>query len=71
MRGEQLIGVEPFDYGVEFVQQFLEPQLIDLVDYDEQHLVVLPRLGKQLLERDQLAYFEITAVSESRLVSWW
>src|SRR2546427_5524342 len=39
---------------VELVQDFLEPQLIDLVDDDEQSLVMLERTGPRVLEREQL-----------------
>ena len=40
--------------AIELVQQLLEPQLVDLVNDDEEHLVVLGPLGARLLQREQL-----------------
>jgi len=36
---------------VELMQHFLEPELVDLVDDDEEGLVVLELPGPRLLER--------------------
>jgi hypothetical protein len=49
MRRQRQITIKPLDYGVELVQQFLEPQLVNLMDYYEQHLIMLGRIGKQML----------------------
>jgi diguanylate cyclase (GGDEF)-like protein len=46
----------------QFVQQLLEPQLVDLVDDDEQHLVVLVRPG--LLGPEQLVQPQVAGVSD-------
>jgi diguanylate cyclase (GGDEF)-like protein len=46
----------------QFVQQLLEPQLVDLVDDDEQHLVVLVRPG--LLGLEQLVQPEVAGVGD-------
>src|SRR5919204_1889279 len=47
--------------GLELMDQFAEPELIRLVDDDEEQLVV--RLGQALLEAQQLGDLEIRAVA--------
>jgi hypothetical protein len=47
----------------ELVQQLLEPQLVDLVDDDEQHLVVLARPG--LLGGEQLIEPQVAGVGNA------
>ena len=42
---------------VEFVQQLLEPQLVNLMDDDEEHLVVVRGAGERLLQGEQLVDF--------------
>ena len=54
--------LEQFDDVIDFVQHLLEPQLVDLVDDDEEHLVVLGSFGPRTLERQQLVDGEIAAV---------
>src|SRR5205823_13708757 len=46
------------------VQQELEPQLVDLVDDDEEHLIVLDRLRQRLLQGEQLIELEIGRVGQ-------
>jgi hypothetical protein len=46
------------------VQELVEPQLVDLVDRDEQQLVVRRRLGLRLLLVEQLVQAEVAAVRE-------
>jgi hypothetical protein len=41
---------QPHDV-IELVQQLLEPELVDLVDDDEERLVVLRPVGARLLQR--------------------
>ena len=50
---------------VEFVQQLLEPELVHLVDDDEQRLVVLRALRPWLLQRQQLVNFQVAGVRDS------
>jgi hypothetical protein len=45
-------------------QDFLEPELIGLVDDDEQQLVVSGRIRKQPLNREQLGNPQIRAIGE-------
>ena len=65
-----LLRVEQPADLVNLVQQLLEPQLVDLVDDDEQRLVVLGSLGPRLLQRQQIVELQIRAVRNrpSRLV---
>lgn len=49
---------------LQFVQQQLEPQLVDLVNDDEEHLVVLGRLRQRSLEDEQFVEFEIAGISK-------
>jgi hypothetical protein len=41
------------------VQHLLEPQLVDLVDDDEQRLVMLRALRERLLQRKELIELEV------------
>jgi hypothetical protein len=45
-------------------QDFLEPQLIGLVDDDEEQLVVSGRVRKQALEREQLRNPQVRAIGK-------
>jgi hypothetical protein len=47
---------------VELVEQLLEPQLVDLVDDDEEHFIVLRPFGPELLELEQLVDLQVAAV---------
>ena len=58
------LGLQP----AELVQQLLEPQLVDLVDDDEQHLVVLGRPG--LLRREHLVQPQVTGVGDGLGHGW-
>src|SRR5688500_13279428 len=40
LRAVRVVGREQLPYTIELVQQFLEPQLVDLVNDDEEQLVV-------------------------------
>ena len=46
--------VEQRDHMIDLVQHLLEPQLVDLVDDDEEHLVVFGAVGTRPLKREQL-----------------
>ena len=49
---------------VDLVQQLLEPQLVDLVDGDEQQLVVRRRVGLEVLGVEQLRQPQVAAVGQ-------
>ena len=55
--------VDPID----LVEDFLEPELVDLVNDDEEQLVVLGPLGARLLEGEQLVDMQIAAVGNGRV----
>ena len=50
--------------AIEFVEQLLEPQLVDLVDDDEEQLVVFGPVGARLLQREQLVELQIVRVGD-------
>ncbi len=52
---------------IEFVQQLLEPQLVHLVDDDEQQLVVLWRTRSRLLQREQRIDVQVALVGHHRI----
>ena len=60
----QVIAIERRGGRVELVQELLEPELVNLVNDDEQHLVVMRRLGERLLKSQQLVNLEIRSVRE-------
>jgi diguanylate cyclase (GGDEF)-like protein len=61
----RLAGLELGLELAQLVQQLLEPQLVDLVDDDEQHLVVLGRPG--LLRREQPVEPQVIGVGDGAL----
>src|SRR5215510_10517775 len=52
------------DHSVEFVEQLLEPELVGLMDDDEEHLVVMLWLRLRMLETDQLRHAQVCAVGQ-------
>src|SRR5439155_19532437 len=62
-RPEELARGELSPYFLELMEQLLEPQLVGLMNDDEEHLVVLGGRGTWLLKREQLLQIEITRVS--------
>ncbi len=61
-RAEEIAGRQISLYFFELVKQLLEPQLVGLMNDDEQHLVVLGRGGARLLESQQDLKIEITGI---------
>ena len=55
----KVIGVEVFDQLIELVQQLLEPELVHLMNDDEQRLVVFRRIGLALLQAEQIVDAEV------------
>ena len=45
-------------------EQLLEPELVCLMDHDEQELVVDGGIGEELLEREELGELQVAAVGE-------
>jgi len=50
------------------VQQHLEPELVDLVDDDEEELVVFGPVGQRLLGRQELVQVQVGRVGERRVL---
>src|SRR5262249_12603448 len=59
-----VILIEQLKHFVDFVKKQAEPKLEHLVDDDEQGFIVRRRLGKRLLESQQLVKLEIAFVVE-------
>ncbi len=60
----RLAGVEQSADVVELVQDLLEPQLVDLMDHDEQHLVVFRAVGARLLQGQQFVDAQVGVVGD-------
>jgi len=58
----QVVGLHVADGGAKLVEQELEPQLRRLVLDDEEHLVVMDRLGERLLRREELIELQVARV---------
>ncbi len=63
----RLVASEHRCHTIELVQQLLEPQLIDLMDDDEQQFVVLGAFGTRLLQRQELLELQVIGVSDRRV----
>ena len=46
------------------MEELLEPELVDLVDHDEEHLVVLRPVGARSLEREEFLEAEVAGVGD-------
>ncbi len=57
--GEGLAGLKLKPHPTEFMQNLLEPEFVSLMDDDEEHLVVLLRIGLQFLQLQQFRYLQI------------
>ena len=58
---------EQLRHAIELVQEFLEPELVHLVNDDEEQLVVLGASRARLLQREELVDLEIAAVGHRRV----
>ena len=63
-------GEEAIADRLQLEQQLLEPELVRLVDHDEQELVVDGGIREELLEREELGELEVAAVGEEYLDSF-
>ena len=69
--GEQISGREVPGDLAELVQEQLEPELVDLVDDDEQRLVVLGRAGLRLLQIEEPVELQVAGVGQfHRIIPW-
>jgi hypothetical protein len=55
-------------YFVKLMQQLLKPELVRLMDDDEQRLIVFRRAGAGFLKRQQFLQVQITSVRKRRHV---
>ncbi len=60
------IFFQQLNRGVELVQDLFEPKLVSLVHGDEQQLVVMRRIGKTVLQVDQVLHAKILVVGKRR-----
>jgi hypothetical protein len=56
------VGVEVLDGRVRLVEDELEPELVDLMDDDEERLVVMSGRGLALLEGEQFRNLQVLAI---------
>ena len=61
---ERFAAAEMAHRRFDLVQHLLEPQLVDLMDDDEEQLVVVRRVALRNLQREQLVDVEIRAVGQ-------
>src|SRR5258707_673663 len=61
-RSSELAGGKISLYFVKLMQQLLKPELVRLMDDDEQRLIVFRRPGARLLKREQLLQIKIACV---------
>ena len=66
-RGVVVAREQPLEV-IQLVQYLLEPELVDLMDHDEEHLVVLGSLRQGALEREQLVDLQVFAVRRHETV---
>ena len=64
LRAMRFLVVKELANAVEFVQQLLEPELVHLMDDDEQQLVVLRPLRARLLQRQQLVDLQVAGIRD-------
>src|SRR4029079_3651396 len=62
LRAGCVVSGQQLPHPIEFMQEFLEPQLVDLMNDDEQELVVFRSSGARLLQREQFVNAQIAAV---------
>ena len=58
----EFIAPQVSDEPIEFMQDLFEPQFIDLMDDDEEHLVVFFRLAPRFLQLKKLVDLEVLAI---------
>jgi hypothetical protein len=63
-RGEKITRGKISFYFLELIEQLLEPQLICLMNDDEEHLIVLRGTRTRFLKRQQILEIKVTRVSQ-------
>src|SRR5436190_11183916 len=63
-RVRRVVGPEPSLQVIELVQDFLEPELVDLVDDHEQCLIVFKHTRTRGLESQELVELQVTRVGD-------
>src|SRR5262245_23460236 len=63
----RLVGAKERHHPIELVQHFLEPQLVHLVDDDEEHLVVFGAFRARLLQCEQVVEPQVGVVRDCRV----
>ena len=63
----RLVAAQQLRDAIELVQQLLEPELVDLVDDDEEQLVVFGPVGPRLLQREELVELQVVPVGDGRV----
>src|SRR5262245_27235309 len=58
----RVVRFQELDDAIQFVQELLEPELVHLVNHDEQRLVMFGTCRTGLLQRQQLVDLEIAGV---------
>ena len=58
---------EAIAHRLQLEQDLLEPELVRLVDHDEEELVVDGGIREELLEREELGELQVAAVGEEEL----
>lgn len=59
---KQVVAIQGIHRIVDLVQELFEPEFVDLMDDDEQHLVVMCGTRERLLKIEQLVDLEIGTV---------
>jgi len=67
LRTVRLIVFEPLPNTIEFVQQLLEPELVDLMDDYEEQFVMLRPVRAGLLQRKKFIDFQVVRVRNGRV----
>jgi hypothetical protein len=70
-KGKRSVSVTVFQSGLQsrkLVENLLEPELIDLMNGDEQQLIVLRAIGEWLLQRQEFIDLEIGRIGDGFLM---
>ena len=62
LRAMRLVAFEQLRHAIDLVQHLLEPELVDLVNDDEQHLVVLRPFRARLLQGEEFVDLQVGVV---------
>ena len=71
LRAIGIAGIEQGNDVVRFVEHLLEPELVDLVNDDEEHLVMLGPFGTTALQGEQFIDGEVLPWFENQVGEGW